>query len=318
MKTLILGGAGFIGKHLSTTLVLAGHRVISFDLPPERDRWPDIPDVEWLAGNVEDSSVVAAAMRGVDVVVHLAGASNPKASNENPLSDVQHHVMTTLCVLEAIVKQPRQPRFIFPSSGGTVYGIPRYLPIPETHPTDPICAYGIGKLSIEKYLALYGRLYGLDYRILRLANPYGHYQPHTTGQGVISTFLHKALSDQSLEIWGDGQVIRDYIFIDDTVSAILAAVDHQGDDRVINVGSGIGHSLLDIIQIMQNIIGREVRYQCKPHRSCDVPVNILDIHRARMSLGWTPRIALEQGIERIWEYLTIGADAISGAIPKNR
>lgn len=303
MNILVLGGAGFIGRHLCAALAAAGNRVCAFDRPPAHGIWPDIAGVRWLAGDFADQAAFAAVPAEADIVVHLISSSIPATSNVTPLCDLQHNVVATLGLLDTIVSRPRRPTVIFLSSGGTVYGIPRTIPIPEEHPTDPLCAYGIGKLAIEKYLALYQRLHGLEYRVLRPANPYGAYQSIHSGQGVIPAFLHKALRNEPLEIWGDGSVIRDYFHISDLVAAIIAAVEYRGGERIFNIGSGSGHSLNDLLGMIRELLGRDVACRYLPARACDVPVNILDTSRARTELGWQPLVPLSAGMARMLEQL---------------
>lgn len=302
MKISVLGAAGFIGRHLCTALAAAGHQVRGFDRAPADGAWPEIVGVNWLAGDFGSKADITSALDDVEVVFHLISASIPKTSNENPARDLQENVGATLGLLDSLVALPCPPKLIFISSGGTVYGIPRTIPIPESHPTDPLCAYGIGKLAIEKYLALYRRLYGLDYRILRLANPYGEYQQLHSGQGVIPVFLNKALHNEPLEIWGDGSVIRDYLYIGDVVAAIMAAMGYAGPERIFNIGSGIGHSLNDLIELIRELLGRDIACRCLPARTCDVPVNILDISQAEAVLGWRPITPLEKGLMRVLDH----------------
>lgn len=303
MNILVLGGAGFVGRHLCATLVATGHQVTGFDRAPSDGVWPTVDGVNWQVGDFANKDDITVALHEIDIVLHLISTSIPKTSNEDPARDLQNNVGSTLGLLDAIVGQPRQPQIIFISSGGTVYGVPRSIPIPESHPTDPHCAYGIGKLAIEKYLALYRRLHGLDYRILRLANPYGEHQLVHSAQGVIPVFLNKALHNEPLEIWGDGSVIRDYLYIGDVVNAITAAINYDGPDRIFNVGSGSGHSLNDLIGLIRELLGRDIPCRYVSARSCDVPVNILDISRARTELGWHPVTPLPIGMARVMEFI---------------
>lgn len=310
MNILIFGGAGFIGKHLCTALVAAGHQVTAFDLSPVNGSWPAIDGVTWLAGDFTDPAATAAALGDADQVIHLISGTHPKTSNDNPLRDLQNNVGATLQLLDAIVQRPSPPSVIFLSSGGTVYGIPRSIPIPESHPTDPLCAYGIGKLGIEKYLALYQRLHGLNYRVLRLANPYGEHQSPHTGQGVIPAFLWKALQGEPLEIWGDGSVVRDYLYIGDVIRAVVAAMDYCGSERLFNIGSGGGHSLNDLVDTVRELLGRDVSCRYLPARACDVPINILDVSRARVELGWRATTPLSAGMARLLEHM------VTASLPK--
>lgn len=302
MNILVLGARGFIGKHLCSALVAANHMVRGFDLQPVNGNWPDIPGVEWMTGNLDNVSDIVAALDKIDLIFHLISTTIPQTSNENPLLDLQQNAGATLKLLELVIKQPNKPRFIFLSSGGTVYGIPYTIPIPEEHPTDPLSAYGIAKLAIEKYLALYGYLYKLDYSILRLANPYGEFQSHLSSQGVIAAFVHKALHHKPVQIWGDGSIVRDYLYIDDVISAMITLIDYDGSEKIFNIGGGKGHSILELLSVIKGLFQHDIAYYHLESRACDVPVNILDITRAASTLGWKPAISLHEGIKRVIDY----------------
>ena len=299
MKCLVLGGGGFIGSHLTQGLLAKGHGVAVFDrpnliLPPELQ---SDPRISWFEGDFLNQDELAPAMVGVDVVFHLVSATLPKSSNDNPAYDVQSNVVGTLRLLE-LARVCRVSRVVFASSGGTVYGVPQALPISESHPTEPMVSYGIAKLAIEKYLHMYQALHGIEYCVLRLANPFGERQRVSAAQGAVGVFLHKALREETISIWGDGGVTRDYIYIKDVVSAFISAMSWQGDARVFNIGSGEGLSLNDILSAIENLLGRPVERRYEPARSFDVPVNVLDTTRAREHLGWEPSITFQDGLAR--------------------
>jgi UDP-glucose 4-epimerase len=193
---------------------------------------------------------------------------------------------------------------VFVSSGGTVYGKPEIVPTPEFAPANPITAYGVSKLTIEKYLALYEYCHGLQYRVLRVANPFGPYQLGLRSQGVIAAFMRKALAGEPVEIWGDGSAIRDYLYVDDVVSALEAACTHAGDSRVFNIGSGVGRSLLDLIRTIETVSGLRIETHFKQGRPIDVPTSILDVQLAARELLWSPRIPFEQGMRATWEWIS--------------
>ncbi|OYX12002.1 MAG: hypothetical protein B7Z15_10730 [Rhizobiales bacterium 32-66-8] len=184
-------------------------------------------------------------------------------------------------------------------AGGTVYGAPRESLITEEHPTNPISSYGITKLTIEKYLQLFQKLHGLEYVVLRLANPFGHGQRISATQGAVAVFFGKILRGEEIEIWGDGSVVRDYIYIDDVIRALLLAADRGGQDRIFNIGSGAGRSLNDVIRSIEAATGRAAMVNYKPSRSFDVPSSVLNIERARLALDWSPRVAFEEGVIRV-------------------
>lgn len=301
MNTLILGGNGFIGSHLVDKLLAEGHKVRVFDKYEEHYRKP-LEGVEYCYGDFGNRGLLADAMNGIDIVFHLISTTLPKTSNDDPVFDVQSNVGETLFLLEQCVSK-KVPKVVFISSGGTVYGRPVKLPIPEDSPTDPECSYGITKLTIEKYLALFKLLHGLDYVVVRPSNPYGDRQNPNSIQGAIPVFLGKVAKGDTIEIWGDGEVVRDYIFIDDLVEGIYKAATMDTQSRIFNLGSGTGHSLNEIVEVIRRITGQEVKVEYKAKRAFDVPKIYLDITRAREELSWTPVTSLEKGIEKTWEFI---------------
>lgn len=305
MNCLVLGGAGFIGRYLCSALVDAGHQVKALDLPAivSTSACPSIPGVTWVAGDMAQVDRLDEILEGVDLIFHLVSTTLPSSSNHNPRLDLDENVSVTLGLLDRVVAQTIPSKVIFLSSGGTVYGVPKMIPIPEDHPTDPLCAYGIGKLAIEKYLALYQYLHGLDYLVLRLANPYGPGQSLGRGQGVIPVFLFNALHRKPLELWGDGSVERDYLYISDLVEALLTAMCYQGEERIFNIGSGKGHTLNDLIHIIGQIIGETMEPIFFSGRPCDVPKNVLNNQRAQQELGWQPKISLVEGMMKLLPWL---------------
>jgi UDP-glucose 4-epimerase len=298
MKCVLLGGAGFMGSHLAERLLAAGHTVRVFDIHDRgfadgaRRR-----DLEWVRGDFLDPGAVAAAIAGCQGVFHLVSTTLPQSSNQNPAGDVADNIVGTLHLLEACRREGGR-KIVFASSGGTVYGVPRAVPITEDHPTHPITSYGIGKLTIEKYLELYRVLHGVDYCVLRIANPFGERQRIASGQGAVTTFLQRACSGEPIEIWGDGSVVRDYLYVGDVAEALMRALDHRGERRIINIGSGVGRDLNEIIAAIETVIGRAVERHHVPARSFDVPANVLDIGLARTELGWQPATAFEEGLRR--------------------
>ncbi|MCF8143853.1 MAG: NAD-dependent epimerase/dehydratase family protein [Deltaproteobacteria bacterium] len=305
MNCLVLGGAGFIGRHLCATLSAAGHRVRAFDLPPKgsAQKWPVVGGVDWVPGNFTKAGSLDGLLDDVEVVFHLIGTTLPATSNEDMMHDLQSNVAATLRLLDLIVSQTKPPRVIFISSGGTVYGIPRTTPITEDHPTNPICAYGVSKLTIEKYLCVYNHLYDLEYCILRLSNVYGTNQSLTRNQGVIPIFLFRALNRLPLKLWGDGNVVRDYLYIGDLCEALLATMEYRGPERIFNIGSGQGHSLNNLIQIISKTVGHDVECVSLPGRVWDVPQNILDPGQANRELGWSAKTPLAKGIASLLPWL---------------
>ncbi len=301
MNCLILGGNGFIGSHLVDTLRANRHSVRVFDKYEEHYRSP-ILDVDYRFGDFGNRGLLEDALTEVDVVFHLISTTLPKTSNDDPAFDVQSNVVETIYLLEQCVKKKIR-KVVFVSSGGTVYGIPETLPISETAPTNPLCSYGITKLAIEKYLALFNHLHGLDYTVVRPCNPYGSRQNPSGIQGAISVFLGKVVNNEYIDIWGDGEVVRDYIFIDDLVEGIYKSAIMKTESRVFNLGSGEGHSLNDIIGIIRKVTDYNVKVRYLPNRPFDVHKVYLDITRAKEQLGWTPQWRLEAGVLKTLEFV---------------
>jgi UDP-glucose 4-epimerase len=303
MKSIIMGGGGFLGSHLGEFLLTKGDEVRIFDKPDAYYlEYSHRQGVTIVTGDFFNPDDIRRAILNCDVVYHLVSVTVPQTSNENPYYDVEANVLGTLRLLEEMRKL-NVKKIIFASSGGTVYGIPQELPIKEGHPTEPTSSYGICKLSIEKYLHLYWKLHGLDYRILRMANAYGERQTITKTQGAISVFLDRILQQDEIIVWGDGTVIRDYIYAGDIAKAFLSVALYEGDEKIYNIGSGRGYSLNDIITIIKNIAREPVRVKYVSGRSFDVPVNVLDISCAKTNLNWRPTVGLYEGISRTYEWM---------------
>jgi UDP-glucose 4-epimerase len=287
-----------MGSHLAERLLAAGHTVRVFDIHDQGyAKGASSRGIEWVRGNFLDPAHVAAAIADCPVVFHLVSTTLPSSSNQNPAGDVADNIIGALHLLEACRREGGR-RIVFASSGGTVYGVPRAVPITEDHPTDPITSYGIGKLTIEKYLELYRVLHGVDYRVLRIANPFGERQRVATGQGAVTTFLHRAYRNEPIEIWGDGKVVRDYLYVGDVADALARAMDHRGERRIMNIGSGVGRDLNEIVAAIERVIGRPVVRHHLAGRGFDVPANVLDIRLARAELGWHPATGFEEGLRR--------------------
>lgn len=303
MKCAILGGGGFIGSHLTEALLRSGHEATVLDRPQSRylDQVKEA-GAKIIQGDFLNKYDLHRAIADVEVVYHLISTTVPQTATNDPLFDAETNLLGTVKLLQE-AKNVGVRKIIFTSSGGTVYGNPRSIPINENHPKDPIGAYGISKLTVEKYLHLFWTLYGVEYCILRVANAYGERQPITETQGVIPAFLSKILKGVPLEIWGDGSVIRDYVHVHDIVDALVKSVLYQEPTGIFNIGSGRGHSINEIIEVIEKVTGKIARVDSEPGRNFDVPANVLDISHAKQELNWTPNIDLEQGVGRMYEWM---------------
>ena len=305
MRAAVVGASGFIGSHLVDGLLTEGYRVraLARHLPGMISAEAQAnPALSLQPLDMTDRLGLEQALAGVDLVVHLASGSLPQSSNRNPHDDVGVNLLGALNLLEASRSAGVQ-RLLVVSSGGTVYGIPEQVPISEDHPTDPLCSYGITKLAIEKFVALYRQLHGLDGIVLRLANPYGERQRLDASQGVVPVFLGRALRFEPLEIWGDGSTVRDFLHISDVVSALLAACRYDGPERLFNIGSGTGLSLRELVALLEQELERSLEVHYQEGRSFDVPTNVLCIDRANHCLGWRPKVTAVEGLHRFHQSL---------------
>lgn len=301
MRVLVVGGNGFIGSHLVDRLLERGEEVRIYGRGPGEFR--AVPaGAEYVEGDLGNHGLIREAVRDMEVVYHLVSTTLPKTSNDDPVYDVRSNLVDTLGLLEVCVEAGVR-KVIFASSGGTVYGAPRTVPISEDHPTDPISSYGIVKLAIEKYLGLFRHLRGLDYNVLRISNPYGPLQNPASQQGAISVFLNLIRTGNPITIWGDGSVVRDYLYVSDLVDVMETVARTETESRLFNVGSGHGASLNDLIGLMAGVVGAEPVVEYLPGRALDVPASVLDITRARKELGWAPEVGLDDGIARTWAWI---------------
>ncbi len=305
MRALVLGGTGFIGSHLVDRLLARGHKVRVFSRAPERFRDP-LSGVDYRQAGFDDIPALAEAISGVDVVYHLISTTVPATSNRDPVFDIESNLAATVRLLK-LLSESEVKKLVYLSSGGTVYGIPDSVPIPESHRLAPICSYGIVKVAVENYLRMFHRSHGLDYVIIRPSNPYGPRQGHFGVQGVIGTFLGRIAGGEELEVWGDGSLVRDFVYITDLADLCVSAGEGDGTG-VYNGGSGTGCSIAEVIGIMEKVIGRRLEVQYRPGRGFDVPRVILDIAAARRDFAWAPKIGIEEGIRRTWEEMAGGGN----------
>jgi UDP-glucose 4-epimerase len=301
MKVLILGGSGFLGSAVARALCSEDIevRVLCRTQPPEAlfgAASIDIHLADWASLTPDHR-----AFDGVYSVLHFISTTTPSASMEDMPFDVSSNLLPTLNLLK-ILESRRIRRLIYASSGGTVYGIPSTLPVTEKDSTNPICSHGITKLAIEKFIAVHARLTGLEFNILRIGNPYGIYQLRGVPIGSIARFVQMHAAGKEIEIWGDGSVVRDYLYIDDFCNAMTQIVRNpvfrSGE---YNLASGSGHSLLEIVEELSRITNRKVAVSFAQERSIDVPKIVLDISRLRRALPlWRPTVSFSEGIERMW------------------
>ncbi|MDD5123591.1 NAD-dependent epimerase/dehydratase family protein [Methylovulum sp.] len=298
-RWVVLGAGGFIGTNLCVRLVQNGANVVAFGRSLGFAR--ALTGCQWVVGDFFNPRDLANILEGADIVVHALSTVTPAKSNESPINDIEENLIGTLRLLE-LCKTKGVARLVFLSSGGTVYGPDVSVPTVEDEANEPICSYGVVKLAIEKYLAIYRQQQQLDSVVLRVANPFGPYQL-PKGQGVIAATIQKVLMGQPPEIWGDGNVVRDYIYIDDVIDAILAAAQLDGSQapRLYNIGSGVGKSLNEVVNGIAEIHGA-IHIKRLPGRAVDVPVSILNIQRAERFLNWRPHTDWKLGLRLTYSW----------------
>jgi UDP-glucose 4-epimerase len=305
MHILVTGGNGFIGSHLVDMLVESPqHKVVVFDLYP-REYEPLPTGVVYMPGNLSDVGLVRRTLvdQGIEVVYHLAWATIHESALKNPTADVEQNLLPTLNLLDAC-RDSGVKKVLFASSGGTVYGIPDRFPVHEDQPTNPINAYGVSKLAVEKYLQMYQYLYGLDYVIFRPSVPYGPRQNPRRRQGAVSVFTYKVLNGEQIDIWGDGDIMRDYLFIKDMVRAFVDVIDlPDAKNTVMNLAGAKSISLNNLVEVIERALNKKANVRYTPGRKFDVPELKLDIQTAARIINWYPETTLAEGISRTAEWI---------------
>ncbi len=300
MKILVLGGNGFIGSHVVDELLAKGHQVHVSDLSHESWRAP-LPNVTYFLADISNGPALAEALQGVDAVIHLVSTTVPSTSNLDPIADIRSNLETSVRLMQLMVSA-KVKRIVFLSSGGTVYGNPKTLPVLETDPLNPICSYGVVKVAIEKYLGMFEQLYGLSPLIIRPSNPYGPRQGHHGVQGAVSTFMRKVLLGETISIWGDGSVKRDYLYVTDLAKMCRLAVESEYTG-VLNAGSDIGYTLNELCQLIATATGKTPIVTYAPARSFDVKEIVLDNNKAKEMLGWQPVTQIGEGLALHHEWM---------------
>jgi len=298
-RILLLGGAGFMGRALAARLQSRGLEVHVVT----RAATVAMPrGIHVHGGGIENVELLRRLLPGVGTVVHLASATTPGLSGKAPSLEANLNIGPTLGFLEELQRHA-DIRLVYVSSGGTVYGNPTLDPVPETAAVAPLSFYGAGKVAIENFLLCFQRVTGSPVAIARPSNLYGPGQPFYQGFGVIRTMLQHVRDGSTMKIWGDGTVVRDFVYIDDVVSALECLMDDARASGIYNVGSGVGHSLVDLIGIIDSECGKKLQVEFTPSRNIDVHRIVLDCARIRERLGWTANMDLNAGIGKTWEWL---------------
>ncbi len=296
-RIVITGASGFIGSNLVKKLLENGYKnLLAIDLNKS-----SILPIDTMIGNFSDRKLLNKAIKKDDIVIHLACSTVPSLSEKNKEKDIEDNVMGTSKLLK-ICAEKKIKKFIFFSSGGTIYG-EQNQPVNEKTKTSPINSHGQMKLMIENNIKKFNQRHNLNYIIIRLSNPYGRKIENHKNQGLIDIFLKKIINHETLEIWGDGKIIRDYIHIDDLSNSILKLIKKDINNEILNVGTGVGTSINEAIDIIQKISKQKIKVKYLQKRNFDISYNVLDIKKAKTILNWKPTIDLKKGIEKIYNKL---------------
>lgn len=303
VSTLIIGGGGYIGMHLIPGLLASGRRVTILG----RSKVPhnSLPGhVEYCSGDFGSRELIGNLLDEHQEVIHMAYATVPNTSFDNPLADLLQNLPPTVQLFSEAAD--RGVKLVLVSSGGTVYGEAVELPIRETHPTKPISPYGVTKLTLENYAYLYAATHGLKFVCVRPSNAYGAGQRPFVGQGFVSTAMASIMNAQPVKIFGERGTIRDYIYVSDLASGIVSALERGGLSETYNIGSGVGRSNMDVVEAMSPLMNEISCKTCVEHlpvRVFDVHANVLDPTKLNQHTGWKPQIGFQDGLLRTRDWL---------------
>ncbi|MER8490775.1 NAD-dependent epimerase/dehydratase family protein [Mesorhizobium australicum] len=296
-KAVILGASGFIGINLARTLAQQGFEIVCF-ARNACEHWPAGSSVI-LGDLAAPPRQLFAAMEG-SMVFHLASSTRPTAATDMAVAEIEANLIATVGLLEAT--KGSGCRWVFSSSGGTVYGQTDDLRISEEHPNVPISSYGTVKLAIERYYSLYRALHGVDSVIARISNPFGPHQSAAKGQGLIAALFDRIAGRTPVTIWGDGENVRDYVYIDDVAEALVLLGLGGRAGEIYNVGSGAGTSVIELVAKISAILRVPAKLVYAPARGVDVRRNVLDIRKIERELGWRPTHTLDEGVALTYDW----------------
>jgi UDP-glucose 4-epimerase len=308
-KLLITGGAGFIGSHVADFFLAKGFDITVVDDLSTGKRENIPPQARFEEMGVNSKEFVQLVREGrFDVIAHLAGQIDVRKSVADPIADATTNILGTLNLMQALNVTDAATRVVFTSTGGVLYGDFNTPPNFETFPKDPESPYAIAKLSIEYYLAYYGRVHSRDVIALRFGNVYGPRQDPHGEAGVVAIFCGRILNDRPLTVFGDGLQTRDYVYVGDVARAVwLAATQplpEKGrlDARAFNIGTGQGTSVLEIARLLQQAARSNVPIEFAPKRPGEQQESFVEVTKAREILGWTPEFSLPDGLAKTYSW----------------
>lgn len=313
MRILVIGANGFLGSHLVDAFSALGHEVTAFDRFLRQAPRFDPTKAAVLKGDFLDNRDLARAVAGQDEVFHFLSATTPITAQHDPTIDVRVNITQSI-QLFAECARARVKRIHFASTGGAVYGVSAKAPLIEDRSPQPKSPYAIGKLALEHYLEYFRLEAGLDYRVLRISNPYGPRQAPDRSQGLIPIALRRILSGQPLTQFGDGSMVRDFIYVEDLTRMIRDTLEREGRHRTYNLGSGVGTSVSEVFALLRDITGRDFAVVRRSAPATFVNRAVLDISRFTADFGEPSIRSLREGIQRTWDELN-GAKCTTGSEP---
>ena len=305
LRAVVTGGAGFLGSALVEALLARGDDVVCADRPDRLARHPAPAGVREVAYSLSLGDDAASLVDGAEVVLHLAHLGLPSSPSWEAAAEAAANVGAGIRLFDQ-ARRAGVRRVIYASSGGTVYGATHDTRVDESAMPAPISVYGATKVAVETYLAAECVGSPMSGVSLRIGNAVGAGQLAGAGVGAPARFLALAAAGEPLHVWGDGTAVRDYVYVDDIVSAFVHATDAEELDGAFNVGSGVGHSIWDVITLVAGTTGAEPTVNVEPGRGFDVPQIVLDASRLHAATGWTPEVDLAEALRRMWATLTRG------------
>ena len=309
MKVVLTGASGFMARAFLERLLAANETPELVLLAGSRSSvellqaaYPGLAvEGPWPSGG----HALREALRDADVLFHFAWSTMPSTAAADPLRDLRENVVAGMELLDQ-VKEAGVRRMVFISSGGTVYGEPRYLPIDEEHPLAPQSPYGISKLTFEHYLRQHAERHGYGHLVLRPANVYGNTRVDGRPQGVLEHWMRRMVDGRSLEVWNDLGMVRDYVYIDDMVEVLWRVLQQDALSGVLNVGTGVGTSLQQLIDMLERMTGRQARVERAAVPVKAVTANVLSPQLLIEQVGALPFLGLHEGMERLQERFLAG------------
>jgi len=302
VKALVTGGAGFIGSHVVDEYIANGLEVVVVDDLSTGKLSNLNPAAAFYKLDIRSPQMAELFNKEKpDIVNHHAAQMDVRRSVVDPLFDAEVNILGSLNLIEC-AKKHQVKRFVYISTGGAVYGEPKYLPCDEAHPINPICQYGASKHTVEHYLYMYNFLYGLEYVVLRYPNVYGPRQDPHGEAGVVAIFTGQMLGDKQVLINGDGEQQRDFVYVGDCAKANWLALNTKNVAKIYNLGSGVGTSVNEIYKVLKEITGYKLSSLNGPAKTGETRHIYLDATRANHELSWAPTVSLEEGLLQTVNY----------------